>query len=148
MTLTVHQLMTILTRLLSFTNRFKENVSSGASLASRWGFPHLSKRKELDHFRVTIEKDVDVRTWKIPEIFFVFEHLAEYRQCPRYPCGISWCEIKCNSVRWVTGCGEQECGESDIEQVKLGFHLYFWVANGRGNGISDKARREILIAHR
>ena len=32
---------------------------------------------QLDHFRVTIEKDVDVKR-VIPEKFFVFEHLAEY----------------------------------------------------------------------
>ena len=38
------------------------------------------KRDELDHFKVTIAKDVDVRRM-IPEKVFVFEPLAEYPQC-------------------------------------------------------------------
>ena len=38
------------------------------------------KRDKLDHFKVTIERDVDVRTM-IPERFFAFDHLEEYLEC-------------------------------------------------------------------
>jgi ribonucleotide monophosphatase NagD (HAD superfamily) len=38
------------------------------------------KREELEHFKVTTEKDVDV-TKMIPQKFFVFDHLEEYTQC-------------------------------------------------------------------
>jgi hypothetical protein len=53
----------------------KETTVIGSS--STW------KQEELDHFNVTIKKDVDVRQM-IPEKFFVFDHLEEYPQCYSY----------------------------------------------------------------
>ena len=38
------------------------------------------KRDELDHFKVIIERDVDVQRM-IPEKFFDFRHLGEYGEC-------------------------------------------------------------------
>jgi len=38
------------------------------------------KRDELDHFKVKVERDVDVRTM-IPDKFFLFDHLEEYSEC-------------------------------------------------------------------
>jgi hypothetical protein len=38
------------------------------------------KRDELKHFKVKIDKDVDVIKM-IPSKFFVFDHLEEYTQC-------------------------------------------------------------------
>jgi hypothetical protein len=38
------------------------------------------KRDELDHFKVNIERDVDVQTM-IPGKFFAFDHLEEYSEC-------------------------------------------------------------------
>jgi hypothetical protein len=35
---------------------------------------------ELDHFKVTVERDVDVRKM-IPERFFNFDHLEDYEEC-------------------------------------------------------------------
>lgn len=38
------------------------------------------KRDELDHFKVTIERDIDVRTM-IPDKFFEFDHFEGYSEC-------------------------------------------------------------------
>lgn len=66
------------------------------------------KSDELDHLKVIIERDVDVRTM-IPERFFRFDHLEEYPECK-------------SAVRiWLTAGKRELCelSERDLENEKL-----------------------------
>jgi hypothetical protein len=64
------------------------------------------KRDELDHFKVTIERDIDVRTM-IPDEVFEFDHFEGYSVCPNSQ--LMWNRLMVGKSQLCT------LGERDVE---------------------------------
>ena len=62
------------------------------------------RRTELDHFKVALDRDVDVRAM-IPQRFFEFENLEGYAECT-FPT-VSMADVRQGGVVRVVGEGRQ-----------------------------------------